>query len=129
MFCNFCRSLILTKKIKDFYTFTFLCSTFMSVGWDVKWCRWQGIQPLCTQKSVSLDFDEATLLPQLMRDARETTRFQNWSHLTKSRRCYMAEILPIRCKTQCNQSIYTWSMQNSQQVIFSCLLPVRLDQQ
>ena len=38
--------------------------------------------PSGTQKTVSLDFDEATHLHQLVSDARETTRFQNLSHLT-----------------------------------------------
>ena len=38
--------------------------------------------PSGTQKTVSLDFDITTLLHQLVSDARETTRFQNLSHLT-----------------------------------------------
>ena len=56
--------------------------------------------PLGTQKIVSLDFEES----KLARAARETSKFQNWSHLTNSRRRYMAEILPIRRKTLSNQS-------------------------
>ena len=38
--------------------------------------------------------------------ARDTSKFQNWSHLTNIRRRYMAEILPIRRKIQSNQSIF-----------------------
>ena len=33
---------------------------------------------------------------RLVRAAMETSKFQNWLHLTNSRRHYMAEILPIR---------------------------------
>ena len=42
---------------------------------------------------------------RLVRAARETSKFPNWSLLTISCRRYMAEILSIRRKTQFNQSI------------------------
>ena len=42
---------------------------------------------------------------RLVRVARVTSKFQNWSHLTKSRRRYMAKILTIRRKTRFDQSI------------------------
>ena len=40
-----------------------------------------------------------------VRAARETSKFQNRSHLTNSRSRYMADIFPIRRKTLSNQSI------------------------
>ena len=42
---------------------------------------------------------------RLVRAARGTSKLQNWSHFTNSRRRYMAEILPIRRITLSNQSI------------------------
>ena len=42
----------------------------------------------------------------LVKTTRETSNFQNWSLLTNSHRCYMAEILSIRRETIFNQSIY-----------------------
>ena len=63
--------------------------------------------PLGTQKTVPLDFDES----RLVRASKETLKFQNWSHFTNSRRRYMAEnyqycekLYPI-CQT-INQSLY-----------------------
>ena len=53
--------------------------------------------PLGTQK--------ISLKSRIVRAARGTSKFQNWSHLTNSRRRYMAEILPIRRKTLSNQSV------------------------
>ena len=52
-------------------------------------------------------FHWISMRSRLVRAARETSKFQNWSHLTKSRRGYMAEILliAIRRKTLSNQSI------------------------
>ena len=52
----------------------------------------------------SLDFDKS----RLVRAARETSKFHNWLLLTNTLRCYMAEILPIQCKTLSNQSINPW---------------------
>ena len=42
---------------------------------------------------------------RLVGAARETSKFPNWSFLTRSRRGNMAEILPIRRKTLYDQSI------------------------
>ena len=42
---------------------------------------------------------------RLVGAARETSKFHNSLLLTNSRRCYMAEILPIRRKTLSNQLI------------------------
>ena len=50
IFCSLCRSVIFTVKLKDFYTFTF-SYTFLSVGWDVKWCPvWRITTLLARQK-------------------------------------------------------------------------------
>ena len=50
--------------------------------------------PLGTQKTVSLDFDEK----EAREAARGTSKIKNRSNLNNSRRRYMAEILPIRRK-------------------------------
>ena len=87
IFCNFCRRVIFTTKFKDFYTFIsiiFLSSSFMSVGWDVKWCP---VSRITTTWHAKERFTES----KLVRAARETSN---------CRRRYMAEILPIRRKTQ-----------------------------
>ena len=61
----------------------------------------QGQQPLGTQKTVSLDFEEE----QAREATRETSKFQNWPYFDNSSRRQMAEILPIRRKPKINQSI------------------------
>ena len=50
-------------------------------------------------------FHWISMKSRLARVARETSKFQNWTHLTTNCRCYMAEVLQIRRKTLSNQSI------------------------
>ena len=70
--------------------------TFMSVGWDVKWCHKSRITTPLARKRSFLWIPQKS---RLVMAARETPKY-----LPNSRRCYMAGILPIRCKTQNNQS-------------------------
>ena len=65
----------------------------MSVGWDVKWCPVSRITTSLVRKR---PFHWISMKSRLVRAAMETSKFQNWSHFTNSRRRYMAEILPIR---------------------------------
>ena len=57
--------------------------------------------PLARKRS----FHWISMKSRLARAARETSKFQNWTHLTTCRRRYKAEILPRRRKTLSNQSI------------------------
>ena len=50
-------------------------------------------------------FHWISMKSRLVRAARETSKFQNWSLFTNTCRRYMAEILPRRRKTLSNQSI------------------------
>ena len=59
--------------------------------------------PLGTQNTVSLDFDEEYC--RLVRAAKENPKFHKWSPFIDSRRHYLVEILPIRRKTLYTQSI------------------------
>ena len=47
---------------------------------------------------------------RLVRAARETSKFQDLSYFTNSRRRYMTEILPIRRETLSNQSIVFYKL-------------------
>ena len=49
-------------------------------------------------------FHWISMKSRLVRGARETSKFQNWSHLSNSRRRYIVEIVPIRRKTLSNQN-------------------------
>ena len=49
-------------------------------------------------------FHWISMKSRFVRAAKETLKFQNWTHLTNSRRRYMAKILPIRYTTISNQS-------------------------
>ena len=61
--------------------------------------------PLARKRS----FHWISMKSRHVRAARETSKFQNWSHLNNCRR-YMTEILPIWRKTLSNQSIFiNWS--------------------
>ena len=73
----------------------------MSVGWDVKWCA---VSRITSPLSRKRPFHWITMKSRLARAARETSKFQNWAHLTISRRRFIAEILPIRRKMLSNQS-------------------------
>ena len=64
-----------------------------------KTCWWH------TPLARKIQFLWISIKNKLVRAARETSKFQNWSHLTYSRRRYMAAILPIRRKILFNQSI------------------------
>ena len=83
-----------------------LYCTFMSVGWDVKWCSGSRITTLLARKT---PFHWISMKSRLVRAAREikfhNSKFHNWLLLTDSRRRYLAEILPMRCKNLSNQSI------------------------
>ena len=74
----------------------------MSVGWDVQWFS---VSRITTQLARKRLFRWISIKSRLMRAAKETI----WSHLTSSRRRYLAEILPWRCKTLSNQSINQYS--------------------
>ena len=74
----------------------------MSVGWDVKWCP---VSRITTPLARKRPFRWISLKSRLVRAARETSKLQNRSYITNSRRRYMAEILPIWRKTLSNQSI------------------------
>ena len=51
-------------------------------------------------------FHWISMKSRLARVARDTSKFQNWTHLTTNCHCYMAEVfLQIRRKTLSNQSI------------------------
>ena len=89
-------SCFLTYLLFSFFLFT------MSVGWDFKWCPVSRITTPLARKRL---FYWISMKSRLMKAARGTSKFQNWLHLTYCRRRYMAEILPIRRKTQSNQSI------------------------
>ena len=56
--------------------------------------------PFGTQKTVLLDFD----VEWAREDPQGNFKISKRAHLTNSRRRYMPEILPIRCKTLSNQS-------------------------
>ena len=94
---------------QNFKIFTFSCSCLILLCpylWDVKYCPMSRITtPLARKRP----FHWISMKSRLVRAARETSKFQNWSHITNSRRRYMAEILPIRRKTLSNQSSYTFS--------------------
>ena len=94
IYCNFCRSVIFTTKLKDFNTLTFLKLSYPSDG-TLNSAPCQRITNPLARKVI---FHWIFMKSRLVRAA---TKFQNWSHYTKSRRHYMAEILPIRrtCKT------------------------------
>ena len=79
-----------------------LSSSFCSVGWDVKWCP---VSRITTPFARRRPFHWISIKSRLMRAAKETSKFQNWSLITNSRRRYIAEQLPIRRKTLSNQSI------------------------
>ena len=68
----------------------------MSVGWDVKWCP---LSRITTPLARKRPFHWISMKSKLVRAARETSIYQNWSLLTNSRRRYMTEILPKRRKT------------------------------
>ena len=70
--------------------------------WDVKWCP---VSNITTPLARKRPFHWITK-SLLVRAARETSKFQNSSHLTNSRRRYITAILPIRRKTLSNQSIF-----------------------
>ena len=67
----------------------------------IKWCPLSRITTPLVRKR---PFYWISMKSRLVRAARGISKFQNWLHLTYSRRRYMAEILPIRRKTLSNQS-------------------------
>ena len=77
--------------LKRFFVFHFL-NIFMSVEWDVKWCR---VSRITTPLAHKRPFHWILMKSRLVRADRETSKFQNWSHLTNCRRSYITEILPI----------------------------------
>ena len=110
LFCNFCRGVIFTKLqyLKIFtllhFLYFYLKLLCLSDG-TLNGAPCQGLQlPLARKRP----FHWISMKSRLVRAARETSKFQNWSHFTDSRRRYMAEILPIRRKTPSNQSINTF---------------------
>ena len=63
-----------------------------SVGWDVKWCHMSRITiPLARKRP----FHWISKKSGLVRAARESSKFQNWSLISNICHLYMAEILPI----------------------------------
>ena len=82
----------------------------MSFEWDVKWCP---VSRIITPLARKRQFHWISIKNRLVRAASETSKFQNLSHLTNSRRCYMAEMLPIRRKTPTIQSINQWTLYNN----------------
>ena len=78
-----------------------LSSSFCSVGWVVKWCP---VSRITTPFARKRPFHWISIKIRLMRAAKETSKFQNWSLITNSRRRYIAELLPIWRKTLSNQS-------------------------
>ena len=65
------------------------------------WSRVKDNNRLGTQQNVHW----ISIKSRLVRAARETSIFQNWSNFANSCHLYIAEILPIRLKTLSNQSI------------------------
>ena len=66
-----------------------------SVGWYVKWCHMSRITiPLARKRP----FHWISSKSGLVRAARESSKFQNWSLISNICRLYMAEILPILLK-------------------------------
>ena len=65
------------------------------------WSRVKDNNRLGTQQNVHWN----SIKSRLVRAARETSIFQNWSNFANSGHLYIAEILPIRLKTLSNQSI------------------------
>ena len=72
----------------------------MSVGRDVKWC------PLSSKNKILF---HCFIKSRLMTAAKETSKSLKWSPFINSHCSYMAEIMPIRRKTLCNQSTCTFS--------------------
>ena len=76
---------------------TFTC---MSVGWDVKWCPVSRItSPLARKRP----FHWISMKSRLVRSARESSKFQNWSQFTNIRRRW--NIADVAYNQSINQSI------------------------
>ena len=92
---NFCRSVIFTTMFKDVLhvnIFSIFISYVISVWWDVKWCP---VSRIATPLARKRAFHSILTKSRLVRAARKTSKFQNWSLLTNGRRRNMAHILPI----------------------------------
>ena len=87
---TFCTTILCTKSL--------LCTTSIQLLWTMSF-KWFPVSRITTLLACKILFHWISMNSRLVRAARETSKFQNWSLLPNSHCHYMAEILLIGRKT------------------------------